>query len=111
MGQLKIDAFIIPTADPHQTEYVHAHWKSRVWLSGFTGSAGTAAVLTEQAGLWADGRYYIQAERELKGSGIDLFKWKMDGVPELIDWLVEHVPEGGAVGIDGRLITAKQGND
>ncbi|VGO11717.1 putative dipeptidase PepE [Pontiella desulfatans] len=107
----RLDAYVVPSADPHQTEYVHPHWRCRAWLSGFTGSAGTAVVMAEKAGVWADGRYFIQAERELEGSGFELFKMKMDGVPELIDWLAENVPQGGAVGVDGRLITAKQGKE
>ncbi len=108
MEQFKLDAFIVPSADPHQTEYVHPHWRCREWLSGFTGSVGTVAVLPQQAGLWADGRYFIQAEKELEGSGIDLFKMLMPGVPEMIDWIAEKVPEGGAVGVDGRLVTTAQ---
>jgi len=111
MEQQKLDAFVIPAADPHQTEYVHPHWKAREWLSGFTGSAGTVAVLRETAGLWTDGRYFIQAEQELEGTGIDLFKQRMPNVPELIDWLCDNVAENGAVGVDGRQLTAQQAND
>ena len=106
MTEEKIDAYVVPSADPHQSEYVAEHWKSRAWISGFTGSAGTVAVMQDCAGLWTDGRYFIQAPKQLEGSGIDLFKMLMPGVPELIDWLCEQVPEGGSVGIDGRLITA-----
>lgn len=108
MKENNVDAYVVPSADPHQTEYVHAHWRSREWISGFTGSVGTVAVLEDRAGLWADGRYFIQAEAELKDSGIDLFKMQMPGVPELIGWLHDNVSEGGTVGIDGRLITAAQ---
>lgn len=108
MAAQDLDAYVVPSADPHQTEYVHPHWGARAWLSGFTGSAGTVAVLAEQAGLWTDGRYFIQAPTELEGSGIELYKMHTDGVPKLIDWLCEAVPKGGTVGIDGRLITAKQ---
>ncbi len=111
MEQHKLDAFVIPTADPHQTEYVHPHWKAREWLSGFTGSAGTVAVLHQTAGLWTDGRYFIQAEQELEGKGIALFKQRMPGVPELIDWLCDNVAENGAVGVDGRQLTSQQAND
>ncbi len=107
MKENQVDAYVVPSADPHQSEYVADHWKCREWISGFTGSAGTAAVLHENAGLWADGRYFIQAEQELRGSGIDLFKMQMPGVPELIDWLVEQVPEGGIVAVDGRQLTAE----
>lgn len=102
-----IDAYIVPSADPHQAEYVAAHWKCREWLSGFTGSAGTIAILRDRAGLWADGRYFIQAEQELRGSGIDLFKMQMPGVPELIDWLANEVPTSGAVAVDGRQISVE----
>ncbi len=111
LKQFKLDAFVVPTADPHQTEYVHPHWKAREWLSGFTGSAGSVAILPESAGLWTDGRYFIQAEQELQGTGIALFKQRMPDVPELIDWVCENVPENGAVGVDGRQITAKQAKD
>jgi Xaa-Pro aminopeptidase len=111
MGQFKLDAFIVPTADPHQSEYVHDHWKCREWISGFAGSAGTVAVLRNEAGLWTDGRYFIQAEQELKDSGITLFKMQMPSVPELIDWICDNVPENGTVGVDGRLITVKQAKE
>jgi len=106
MEEHKVDAYVVPSADPHQSEYVADHWKCRQWISGFTGSAGTVAILLDQGGLWADGRYFIQAEQELQGSGIDLFKMRMPGVPELIDWLVEQVPEGGTLAVDGRQLTA-----
>jgi len=105
MKENGIDAYVVPSADPHQSEYVADHWKCRAWLSGFTGSAGTVAVMQPQAGLWTDGRYFIQAEQELKGSGIDLFKLQMPDVPELIDWLAEQVPEHGTVAVDGRQLT------
>jgi Xaa-Pro aminopeptidase len=106
MEDLGVDAYVAPSADPHQSEYVSDHWKCRAWLSGFTGSAGTAAVMQKRAGLWTDGRYFIQAEKELAGSGIDLFKMQMPGVPELADWLAEQVPENGTVAVDGRQLTA-----
>lgn len=105
MTEHGIDAYVVPSADPHQSEYVADHWKCRAWLSGFSGSAGTVAVMQEQAGLWTDGRYFIQAERELKGSGIDLFKMQTPGVPELSDWLAEQVSRNGTVGVDGRQVT------
>ncbi len=111
MEALNLDAFIVPTDDPHRTENVHAHWKCREWISGFTGSTGTLVVLRESAGLWTDGRYFIQAEQELENSGVDLFKMRMPDVPELIDWICEQVPENGAVGVDGQQATAKQAKD
>lgn len=111
MAAQGIDAYVVPSSDPHQTEYVAAHWRCREWVSGFTGSVGTVAVLSEKAGLWADGRYFIQAERELQGTGIDLYKMQVSGVPDLVDWLVEEVPEGGIVAIDGRQLSAKMGDE
>jgi Xaa-Pro aminopeptidase len=103
-----VDAYVVPSADPHQSEYVAGHWKCREWLSGFSGSAGTVAVMQKQAGLWTDGRYFIQAGQELQGSDIDLFKMQMPDVPKLIDWLVEQVPENGTVAVDGRQITVAE---
>jgi len=108
MTELQLDAYIVPTADPHQTEYVHPHWKCREWISGFSGSAGTVAVLRDKAGLWTDGRYFIQADQELTGSGIDLFKMRMPEVPEMIDWVCKNVPSGGSVAVNGLQISAKQ---
>ncbi|MBN2162737.1 MAG: aminopeptidase P family protein [Pontiellaceae bacterium] len=105
MDAEQVDAFVIPSADPHQSEYVADHWKCRAWFSGFSGSAGTVAVLRDKAGLWTDGRYFIQAEQELAGSGIDLFRMQMPGVPELIDWLSEQIPAGGTAAVDGRQLT------
>lgn len=107
MSQHAIDAYVVPSADPHQSEIVADHWQCRQWISGFTGSAGTFAILGEKAGLWADGRYFIQAEQELRETGIDLFKMQMPEVPELIDWLVRQVPQGGTVAVDGRQLTAE----
>ena len=80
MEERNIDAYIIPSADNHQSEYVGEHFKSRQFISGFKGSAGTVVITKEKAGLWTDGRYFIQAEKELSGSGIDLFKMGEEGV-------------------------------
>jgi Xaa-Pro aminopeptidase len=104
-----VAAYLVPTADPHLSEYVADHWKTGRWASGFTGSAGTLVLLADQAGLWTDGRYFIQAEQELTGSGIDLFKWKMPGVPEIADWLCAQLPAGSTIGVDGRQLSADQG--
>lgn len=96
-----IDAWIIATADPHNCEYPPDHWQSRKWLSGFTGSAGTLAVLKNEALLWTDGRYHIQAENELSATGITLIKEGLPDVLSLSDWLAENVPEGITIGFDG----------
>ena len=108
MKDRKIDAYIIPSSDPHQSEYVPEHWKSRVFISGFTGSAGTVVVTKDKAGLWTDGRYYIQAEKQLEGTGIKLFKAAQLDVPSFTDWIIGELSDGQCVGFDGRLLsTAK----
>jgi len=103
-----IDAYLIPSNDPHQSEYVAEHWKSRQWISGFSGSAGTVVVTIDHAGLWTDSRYFIQAEQELKGSGITLQKQQVPHAPEHLDWLAEHLGAGSRIGLDGRLFTIGQ---
>lgn len=96
-------AYIIPPTDPHQSEYIPDHWKTREWFSGFTGSAGTVVVTQEFAGLWTDSRYFIQAEEELRDSGIELVKLKTPHSPEFIDWLAATLKEGDLLGIDGKV--------
>lgn len=103
MIERKIDAYIIPTYDAHQSEYVGDHWKSRVWISGFTGSAGTVVVTLKEAGLWADGRYFIQAANQIKDSEIKLFKMGIPGVPSYMDWLKDNLNEGETIGFDGKV--------
>lgn len=101
----QIDAYIIPSYDAHQSEYVAEHWKGREWISGFTGSAGTVVITLEDAGLWSDGRYYIQAEKQLEGSGIRLFRMVDPGVPFYSEWLAEVLQEGSVVGFDGHVFS------
>lgn len=103
MKKRNIDAYIIPSSDAHLSEYVAEHWKSRAWISGFTGSAGTVVITQGQCGLWTDGRYFIQAEKQLEGSSIDLFKMREPGVPTLNEWLKETLPQGATVGFDGTV--------
>lgn len=98
-----IDAYIIPTYDPHQSEYVGEHWQARVWISGFTGSAGTIVVTKDEAGLWTDGRYFIQAENQLKGSEVKLFKMGIPGYPTYIEWIRDTLEKGGTLGFDGKV--------
>ena len=102
MEEKGLDAFIIPSEDPHGSEYVSPHWQCRKWISGFTGSAGTVVVTKETAGLWTDFRYYIQAAEELKDSGIELFKFGMEGVPSYDSWLAKNLKKGQIVGINGK---------
>ncbi|MDR1664365.1 MAG: aminopeptidase P family N-terminal domain-containing protein, partial [Clostridiales bacterium] len=105
MDERGLDAYIVVSADAHQSEYVSDYWRGRAWLSGFDGSAGKVAVIRDEAGLWTDGRYFIQAENQIKGSGITLYKMDVDGVPELNEWLKEKLPENGRLGFDGRTVS------
>lgn len=104
MAEKGIDAYIIPTSDPHLSEYLSDHWKARVWISGFTGSAGTVVVTADESGLWTDGRYFIQAEDQLKGSEIKLFKMRMPKVPTVIEWLRDNLEKGSTVGFNGEVV-------
>ena len=104
-----VDTVIIPTADYHNSEYVADCFKAREYYSGFTGSAGILAVRGEEAALWADGRYFIQAEHELAGSGITLMKMGEPGVPTLHEWLKAEMPENSRLAFDGRCITKAEG--
>lgn len=105
MKAAQIDAYIIPSSDPHQGEYVAEHWQSRAWISGFSGSAGTVVVTEKHLGLWTDSRYYLQAPEELKAADGHLHK--MDGSREswFINWLIDQLPKGATLGCDGRLFT------
>lgn len=104
----QIDAYIVPSSDPHQSEYVADHWKTRIWLSGFTGSAGLLVITPIHAGLWTDSRYFIQAEQELKHSEVELHKQGVPHAPEHVEWLVENLAEGATVGCDGFLFSVGQ---
>ncbi len=109
MFQNNIDVYLVPSADNHQSEYVGEYFKSRAFITGFTGSAGTAVVTMDKAGLWTDGRYFIQAEKELAGSGIDLYKMGNPDVPTVDEFLDSVLPENGVLGFDGRVISMSDG--
>lgn len=96
-----ISAFIVPTTDPHSSEYVAPHWEARKWLTGFTGSAGTAVITLHAAGLWTDSRYFLQATSQLRGSNITLFKEKIPGIPTPAEWLSNVLKAGDTIGLDG----------
>lgn len=100
MRDEKIDAFIVYSADPHMSEYLPEEWQERSWLTGFTGSAGFAVVTQDKAGLWTDGRYFVQAPIELEGSGIELMKDGVEGTTNYIDWIISQIPEGGTVAVN-----------
>ena len=109
MLEKKIDVFIIPTADYHESEYVDGYFRSREYLTGFTGSAGTAVVSRDCAALFTDGRYFIQAEKEIQGSGFTLYRSGTEGVPTPDELTSELLPEGGTIGFDGRCVNAEWG--
>lgn len=109
MKEKNIYAYIVPSSDYHQSEYVGDYFKSRQYMSGFTGSAGTLVVSMDEAGLWTDGRYFIQAESELKNSGIKLFKMGEEGVPTIEEYLVDKLPKDSTLGFDGKVMSVKEG--
>ena len=101
MKQHKIDAYIIPTSDPHMSEYPADCWKYREWISGFTGSAGTVIITADKAGLWTDSRYFLQASTQLEGTGIELFKMMLPETPTIPAFLTHELKEGQTVGLNG----------
>lgn len=110
MRSKHIDAVIIPGTDPHQSEYPSEHWKFRDYVSGFTGSNGTAVVTLDDAGLWPDSRYFLQAAEQLEGSGFTLRKENIPGEPTVLEWLGEVLDEDAVVGVDGRLFSLIEAN-
>ncbi len=109
MEERGYDAYMVPTDDNHQSEYVGEHFKARAFITGFTGSAGTAIITKDAAGLWTDGRYFIQAEQQLSGSGVKLFKMGEPDVPTVEDYIADILPEGGTLGFDGRVVAMGEG--
>ena len=105
MKENGVDAYLVPTSDFHGSEYVGDYFKCRSYLSGFTGSAGSLVVTADMAGLWTDGRYFLQAEDQLAGTGIDLYKMAEEGVPTIHDFLVDKLTEGQCLGFDGRTLS------
>jgi len=102
-----VDAYIINGSDPHGSEYPSKRWRTREWISGFTGSAGTVVFTAGKAGLWVDFRYWIQAPSELSGSGIELFRDGEEGVPGLAEWLSDNLASGSLVAFDGRTVSVQ----
>ena len=105
MQEEKIDAWLVLSSDYHNSEYVGQYFKCREYISGFTGSAGSILIFQDEAGLWTDGRYFLQAEKELEGSGIRLFRNGEDHVPELEEYLAEKLQKQSLFGVDGRTIS------
>ena len=108
MQRLRVDAVIIPGTDPHQSEYVSDHWKLRDWVSGFTGSNGTAVVTADSAGLWTDSRYFLQASQQLQDSGFDMHKEDVPGEESINEWIATHLPDGAILAVDGYLFSITQ---
>ena len=106
MRREHLSAFIFPSTDPHQSEYVADHWKGREWISGFNGSAGTAVVTLTSAALWTDSRYFIAAEEQLKGTEFQLMKLKIEGTPTIAEWIGRECGPGAEVGVDGMVNSA-----
>lgn len=111
MAEKGMNAFIIPSADPHMSEYVAPRWKTRAWFSGFTGSAGTLVVTLDKAGLWTDSRYFLQAEMQLEGTGIDLFRDGLPETPSYMQWIASQLIDGGTVGFSGELFSVSAAED
>lgn len=109
MEEKGIDIYIVPTADFHQSEYVGSYFKARKYITGFSGSAGTAVITKDEAKLWTDGRYFIQAAKQLEGTVVELMKMGEPEVPSLEDYVKEALPEGGTIGFDGRVVAMEEG--
>ena len=109
MKEREMDVYLIPTADFHESEYVGEYFKCRSFMSGFTGSAGSLVVTLEDAALWVDGRYFVQAGEQLKGTSIRMMKMGEEGVPEIEDFIAEAVPKQGCLGFDGRVVNSFTG--
>ena len=109
MKRRNIDIYVVPTADFHESEYVGEHFKARKFITGFTGSAGTAVITLKEAGLWTDGRYFVQAEKQLEGSTITLYRMAEEGVPAVEEFVKDKLPQGGCIGFDGRTVNGAWG--
>lgn len=109
MEEKNIDVYVVPTADFHQSEYVGEHFKARKFITGFSGSAGTAVITKTEARLWTDGRYFIQAAAQLEGTTVELMKMGEPGVPEMNAYIEEVLKEGGTLGFDGRVVSVGEG--
>ena len=109
MEERGYDVYMVPTDDFHQSEYVGDHFKVREYITGFTGSAGTAVFTKDEAGLWTDGRYFLQADQQLAGTGVKLYKMGEPGVPTVEEFIASALPEGGTLGFDGRVVAIEEG--
>ena len=111
MAEKGIDVYIVPTADFHQSEYVGEYFKARKYITGFSGSAGTAVITKDEARLWTDGRYFIQAAKQLENTTVELMKMGEPGVPELTAYLADILKPGDTLGFDGRVVSVGEGQE
>lgn len=111
MKKRNIAIYVVPTADFHESEYVGTHFKARTFITGFTGSAGTAVITLTEAGLWTDGRYFVQAAKQLEGTNVTLYRMGEDGVPTVNEYIKSTLKEGGCTGFDGRVINGHWGEE
>lgn len=109
MKKRNIDIYVVPTSDFHESEYVGEHFKARRFITGFTGSAGTAVITLSTAGLWTDGRYFVQAQKQLAGSGVTLYRMGEEGVPKVDEFIEDALIEGGCLAFDGRVVNGSWG--
>lgn len=109
MKKRNIDIYVVPTSDFHESEYVGEHFKARRFITGFTGSAGTAVITLTEAGLWTDGRYFVQAEKQLAGSTVTLYRMGEEGVPKVDEFIEDALEQGGCLGFDGRVVNGSWG--
>ena len=109
MSKRGIDVYVVPTADFHESEYVGEHFMARKYITGFTGSAGTAVITMDEAGLWTDGRYFVQAAAQLEGTTVKLFKSGEEGVPTVDEYIKDTLKEGQGLGFDGRVVNGAWG--
>ena len=109
MKEKELDIYIVPTADFHQTEYVGEYFKARKYITNFSGSAGTAVITADEAKLWVDGRYFIQAAEQIAGTTVEMMKMNEPGVPTIGKYLADTLKEGGSIGFDGRVVAMGAG--
>lgn len=109
MRKKKIDLYVVPTADFHESEYVGDYFKAREFITGFTGSAGVAVITLQEAGLWTDGRYFLQAAKQLEGTTVDLYRMGDEGVPTIYEFVDSKLAEAGVIGFDGRVVNTAMG--
>ena len=111
MKKRNIAIYVVPTADFHESEYVGSYFKARKFITGFTGSAGTAVITLTEAGLWTDGRYFVQAAKQLEGTSVTLYKMGMEGVPKVNEYIANTLAEGECLGFDGRVVNGGWGKE